>query len=115
MNTINIHQISTGFVDVPGMISLNIFVRGCKNYCSGCQNPNLQSFDPDWLFCISDLESYLTTYNMCECVCWLGGDATFQKDSLITFNKHIKKIGYPVILYTGQLFSTLDKEILKTT
>lgn len=109
---INIGQISTGFIEIPHQISLCIYAQGCKKSCPGCQNENLKSFDKGVKFHLSMIDSVLKDYPLCKWVCWLGGDAVYQKDSLIAFNKVFKSKNLNICLYTGVVIEELDNYIL---
>ena len=100
-----ISSISTGFVDLPGKTTLNIFVQGCKLHCNGCQNTDLLSFDGGSVVFLSDIEETLKKRTLSTWICWLGGDATYQPDGFKEFNKFFKSKNYGVCLYTGRYFS----------
>ncbi len=102
-----ISRINTGFSELPGQITINIYAQGCKLHCAGCQNPDLISFEGGTTFKIQDLDQELQKYELSEWVCWLGGDATYQQD-FNEFNKHLKKKNYNICLYTGQLFENIQ-------
>jgi len=104
---INVRQLSTGFIDIPGQISLNIYVQGCKKRCPGCQNPDLQSFEEKTSLLLSDIEPILEDYSMSTWVCWLGGDAVYQPNSFKRFNYEFQKRGIKVALYTGRFFEEI--------
>ena len=36
----NVRQLSTGFIEVPGKITINIYAQGCNKRCIGCHNPD---------------------------------------------------------------------------
>jgi len=112
--SMRINSISTGFIDIPDQISLNIYAQGCKKRCNGCQNPDLQDFNGGKLLNISDIDSLLSDYSLCGWVCWLGGDAIYQEESLIEFNKEFKKRGLRIALYTGLEFEELSESVLET-
>lgn len=103
-----IASVSTGFVDVPGKISLNIFAQGCKKRCQGCQNPELQPFDGGEDVSLEDMSRVLDERTLSTWICWLGGDATYQEDEFIKFNKLFKERGYKICLYTGQKFQDVE-------
>lgn len=96
-----VNQVSTGFIDVPGQISMNIYVQGCKHCCPGCHNPDLQSFCGGSKICIKDIDKLVSEYGLCKWVCWLGGDAIYQPDAFKEFNKEFKKYNLDICLYTG--------------
>jgi len=110
---IKINQISTGFIEVPNQVSLNIYAQGCTKRCIGCQNEELQSFVGGWELNLKDVDSMLSDFFLCKWICWLGGDAYYQRKSLNEFNKKFKSKNLKVCLYTGVLFDTLDKTILE--
>jgi len=110
---IKINQISTGFIEVPNQVSLNIYVQGCEKKCSGCQNVNLQSFVGGKELNLEDVDSLLSDFSLCTWVCWLGGDAIYQQESLKEFNKKFKRRNLKVCLYTGKLFIELSESILE--
>jgi len=109
----NIHQLSTGFVEVPDQISLNIYVQGCEKRCKGCHNPELQSFEGGTKIFLSDINQILKDYPLSKWICWLGGDAVYQPEALIEFNKEFKKRGLEICLYTGKKFEELSDEIIQ--
>lgn len=103
-NSIRVANITTGFVDVPGQISLNIYMQGCKKNCLGCHNPNLQSFNGGKEININIMKDILKGHSMPTWICWLGGDAVYQEEGFTFFNKFFKTIGYKICLYTGMYF-----------
>jgi anaerobic ribonucleoside-triphosphate reductase activating protein len=107
-----INSISTGFVDIPGQISINIYAQGCKKRCRGCQNPDLQLFSGGKELYLSDIDTLLEDYSLSKWICWLGGDASYQERSLIEFNKEFRNRGLKVALYTGRQFEELSEDLL---
>ena len=100
-------QISTGFIDVPGQISLNIFSQGCKKDCKGCQNPTARSFDGGREITLDMMGGILEVRKMAKWICWTGGDAVYQPKEFENFNKFFKSKGYKVALYTGCLLEDI--------
>lgn len=111
--SIKINNISTGFIDIPNKISINLYAQGCKRNCPGCHNPNSFSFDGGYDIFISDIESIIEEYELADWICWLGGDAIYQQKSLKIFNSEFKKYNKKIALYTGELFENINKELLK--
>jgi anaerobic ribonucleoside-triphosphate reductase activating protein len=109
-------SISTGFIEVPGQISVNVFVQGCKLRCNGCHTPELQPFDSlDKKYDganFSDICGVIRSHRMAKWVCWLGGDATYQPDDLIALNQLLKFDGKFICLYTGREFDDVSNELL---
>lgn len=111
---INVSQISTGFIEIPNQVSLNIYVQGCKKRCSGCQNMELQPFVGGNKIYLDDVDVLLKNYSLCNWVCWLGGDAVYQQDALIEFNKKFETKGLKICLYTGLNFEEIDSGVLSS-
>ena len=106
--SVNISNINTGFIDVPGQISLNIYVTGCKLRCPGCQNPELQAFEGGMSIDINKIEEILDRRSLPTWICWLGGDAIYQPEGFKAFNKLFKAKNYSVCLYTGVKKEEID-------
>ena len=106
--SMEISSISTGFIEIPSKISLNIYVQGCKLCCEGCQNPDLQPFTTATTIKLSDLPNILHKRDLPTWICWLGGDATYQPDGFLSFNTFFKEKNYKICLYTGKEFSEIE-------
>ena len=100
-----ISNISTGFIEVPTKISLNIYVQGCKMRCEGCQNKDLYTFSGGTTIKLDDLPKILEKRDLPTWICWLGGDAVYQPEGFLLFNKFFKERNYKICLYTGKLLS----------
>jgi len=111
--SINISQVSTGFIEIPDQITLNIYAQGCKKNCVGCHNPEQRKFEGGEKLFLIDIPNLLSKYYLSEWVCWLGGDATYQSESLILFNNEFKKYKMKIALYTGRDFTELSDNILE--
>ena len=108
-NVMKISAITTGFIEVPGKISLNIYVQGCKMACKGCQNTELQTFSGGTPVSIEDIPNISEKFRLPTWVCWLGGDAIYQSDAFMAFNTMFKKYGYNICLYTGMQFDEITE------
>jgi len=102
-----IASISTGFIEVPGKISLNIFTQGCSVRCKQCQNEHLQPFLKKEDINTDKFEQILLDKELPTWICWLGGEPTDQPEEFIRFNKIIIKNNYKICLYTGKLFENI--------
>lgn len=109
---LNISQISTGFIEIPDQISLNLYAQGCLKRCPGCQNPELQSFNGGSKIFLDDIKNIIEQYHMCDFICYLGGDITYQLN-VVEFNKEFQKYGKKICIYTGRKFEELEKEFLE--
>jgi organic radical activating enzyme len=103
---LNIGQLNTGFIEIPGQISMNIYCQGCNIGCFGCQNTGLQSFNMTNKLYLTDISHLIKEYPMSKWVCFLGGEPTFQPN-LSIFCKEFKKHDYMVAIYTGKLFEDI--------
>jgi anaerobic ribonucleoside-triphosphate reductase activating protein len=112
LKTLQIASISTGFSEIPGEISLNIYAQGCKLRCEGCQNPELQQFNAGSTLKIQDFIPIINKNTLCNWICWLGGDVIYQPEGLLAANSFFKEHGYKICLYTGIFFRNIDKNIL---
>lgn len=104
-----ISSISTGFIEIPGQISMNIYASGCINRCPGCHNKELQIFNKNLPLTEEGFFNIIEDYKMCGWVCFLGGDAVYQPKALEKFAYLSKKAGKRVCLYTGLKFSELSE------
>ena len=107
-----ISNISTGFIEIPGQISLNLHVQGCKMRCKGCQNPELLPFEGGTTITLDDLPLILKGRDLPTWICWLGGDAVYQSEGFLAFNRFFKECGYKICLYTGKMLDDV-KELLE--
>jgi anaerobic ribonucleoside-triphosphate reductase activating protein len=101
----------TGFLEVPGQISTNIFVQGCKLRCEGCHSPELQSFDGGEDIPPLKLLEFIFEYKMANWVCWLGGDASYYPDEVEALNTWIHIGERFSCLYTGKTFEQLGNDM----
>ena len=107
-----IAQVSTGFLEVPGQISLNIFAQGCKIKCDKCHMPELQEFNGGTDLTLENVSTLEKQFNLSKWICWLGGDATYQPDDLIKLNKYFKSQNKFIALYTGKELNDI-KDLLE--
>lgn len=108
-----INSISIGFSEIPNNISVLFYAQGCKHHCLGCHNEELWEFSGGTYYTDDDIRKKMEKYkNVCNWVCWLGGDAVFQPKRLVEISNICKEMGFKVALYTGFKKSELDAEIL---
>jgi anaerobic ribonucleoside-triphosphate reductase activating protein len=108
----DVSQISTGFIEIPGQISLNIFAQGCKIKCPGCHNSHLWEFGKGNNIHFEQLSSILEEYALCQWVCFLGGEPTDQPEEFVAMSKEIKRLGKNICLYTGRYFEEIEKLLI---
>lgn len=80
-----IHSIEIGFLEIPELVSLNIFSVGCIHNCDGCSNKSLQNFNhPDRWNLTDDIfaQKIVDSQSLIDSVCFLGGDPFYQCDRL---------------------------------
>ena len=107
LKTVKISSISTGFLEVPGQIALNLYVQGCSLHCKDCHNPELQPFSGGTDISTTEILGIIKNKELASWICWLGGEPTEQPEGFKAFNKIFKKEGYGICLYTGKKFSEL--------
>ncbi len=103
-----ISSISTGFIEIPGQISLNIYASGCYKRCISCHNKSLWEFRTLHVLNRDNYISILKHHPMASWVCFLGGDAVYQPKGLDLIAELSKKAGKRVCLYTGCYFLELS-------
>ena len=77
--------VRTGFVDIPGMVTLDIYATGCSLRCPTCCNPRLQDFDPpgSYILKITHLTRKINeAEKLFDAVCWMGGEPLEQAEHL---------------------------------
>ena len=121
----NIGAVQLGFgIEVPGKISLNIYVSGCRpnKKCDRdkCHNPKLKDFDVGEPYerVLPDINNVLNRKDLVECVAILGGEPLDQFESeLVDLITHIQnKSLLPVYIYSGYSYTnkkTLMDKLLK--
>ena len=98
-------------------ISLTLFVAGCVRRCIGCHNKDLQKLTPDNHIITSlDTIKKIIKDKICliKSVCFCGGD--FLPDNEIELKELVvfcKSENLKTILYTGELFENIDKDLSK--
>ena len=99
----NVASIDVGFIDIPGMTTLNIYCCGCSLCCPDCQNPSLQDFNPEGSYPITIhllREKLKSSLGLCEAVCWLGGEPTEHPEMMRDLILEHQKI--PHVIFSGR-------------
>lgn len=75
-------RISTSFIDIPGQVSLSIYLTGCSLRCSGCHNPQLQDYgSPHKVYTPHELaERTARSRSLIDYVTWMGGEPSEHPD-----------------------------------
>lgn len=106
-----IANISVGFQELPGKVTMNIFTAGCSLKCKGCHNPELQDFNlPSAKDMTADMiiNEIDKRSGLIDAVCWLGGEPTEQKDfEAVLLELKEKRPNVRQCLYTGRDRSAL--------
>ena len=82
----NVFAVEPGFLEIPNLVSLNIFAVGCIHNCNGCSNKQLQDFNnpSKWILDDTTFRKLLDkNIELIDSVCFLGGDPFCQKDRLL--------------------------------
>lgn len=98
--------IDDSIVDGPG-IRFTVFTQGCPHHCEGCHNP--QTHDPNGGH-LETIENIISKIKKNPLLCGVtisGGEPFYQKESLLTLVKEIKKLNFDIIVYTGYVCETL--------
>ncbi len=98
--------IDDSIVDGPG-IRFTVFTQGCPHHCEGCHNP--QTHDPNGGH-LETIENIISKIKKNPLLCGVtisGGEPFYQKESLLTLVKEIKKLNFDIIVYTGYVYETL--------
>jgi len=102
-----IASITTGFIDLPNTTTMNIFAQGCNHKCKGCSNPSLQPFESSSSYELTNdlfIKELLQRKDLCQWICFLGGDASYQSSRVIQLAQIASKYNYHSCIYTGNLF-----------
>lgn len=96
-----IARVSTGFCDVPGLTTLNVFTAGCSKRCPGCHNRELWDHDHPGAVEMGAAE-IMDKFDPClhDAVCWLGGEPT-EQPRLLETARALGEGGIRQVLYTG--------------
>lgn len=97
-------NITTSFIELPGLICTSVYLSGCLFGCQGCQNPELQNKFYGKLMCVQNVIDVISDNNLASCVCFLGGEPFYQSDFLYELCKNITK---PIGIYTGNTFEVV--------
>jgi len=111
----HIAQLSTGFIDLPGITTLNVFAQGCRHDCPGCSNVALQPFSSPLSYELTDgifINELEKCHPLMNWVCWLGGDALYQPSRFIQLAQIASQHQYHNCIYTG--FEFASDEVQRT-
>jgi anaerobic ribonucleoside-triphosphate reductase activating protein len=94
---------------------LTLFVYGCPRRCINCQNPELQTIPKNIvLTSIVDVKKLIEKYYnfLIKSVAFCGGDfLPYYECQLIELSKYCKELGLKTILYTGELYESINKSV----
>jgi organic radical activating enzyme len=101
-----ISHITTGFIEVPELNTMNIYMTGCSLKCKDCHNPDLQDFNnPNASeITIHSLSDKINAHRMLiDGICWIGGEPLDQAVALRSYITGIKLLykRFKHIVYTG--------------
>ncbi len=97
-NTLNTEHLDISLQEVPGHLSLCMWLSGCGNKCKGCSTPELQG-NGGIRIGFDDFKSLLKTKGKgCSCICFLAGD---KQKALLNFAEEAKNQGFKTAVYTG--------------
>lgn len=97
----NIYNYDVVFQEVPGHISLALYVCGCPLKCPGCHSPELWTEKGGFMLTPELFSSLLDRYqNKADCILFMGGE--WHQKELIVFFKEARQRHFKTALYTGQ-------------
>lgn len=113
----NIYKYDIVYQEVPGHISLALYVCGCPLKCPGCHSPELWTEDTGTPLTADRLEALLSKYHKrISCLLFLGGE--WHLTELIELLQQARRYQLHTALYTGleQVPPQLERELdfLKT-
>lgn len=92
--------VDSSIVDGPG-VRFAIYTQGCKHHCEGCHNPKTWSTEPNIIYDIDELVTFVEEESLSKNVTLTGGDPLLQIDSTLELAQKLKAKGYNIWLYTG--------------
>ena len=84
-------NITTSFLELPGLICSSVYLSGCAFNCKGCQNPDLQKITYGNIMNVKDVINEISENKLAKWVCFLGGEPFFQNKFLYELCKKITK------------------------
>lgn len=105
-------MMKTTLLDFPGKVACTLFLAGCNMRCPFCHNPRVV-YGNDEIINTEEVFSFLKKRRgILDGVCITGGEPTLYGDSLITFIKEIKELGYLVKLDTNGTSPSLLRSLI---
>lgn len=95
---------------------LAIWFQGCNIQCKECCNPNLFAFKQANIVSLDELFEIIIEAKSnfgIEGVTYLGGEPTLQQ-GLSELSKRLKQLDLGVLLFTGNLYKDLPKELIES-
>jgi hypothetical protein len=98
-------SLAIGFVDIPGVTTLNIFTAGCTLKCPHCHNQELWDFNHPRaqalnLACLH--ERINASLPLPKAICWMGGEPLDNPELLPTMQELKKSFSLPQVLFSGR-------------
>ena len=93
-----------------------VWTQGCKRHCFGCLTPESQPINGGFEISISDLAADIIQNKSINGITISGGEPMLQLQALEELLKLVHDIRpeLTVIVYTGDTFETIEKDILAT-
>ena len=101
---LNYTEVALSHREVPGEVSICIYISGCLNRCAGCHYPELQKIDygdPLSIYYSDIIDLYL---RQATCVCFLGEGSCKVEDvnELQRYAAYARIKGLKTCLYSGR-------------
>lgn len=102
--------VKESIVDGPGL-RYTLFLQGCPRRCKGCHNPTTQPFDGGKIMTLKEILNDIEKNPLIHGVTFSGGEPFCQSRELAPLAKELKKRGYSLMAYTGDLWENLILDV----
>lgn len=101
-------------IDYPGKTACMVFTIGCNFRCPYCHNPELVDETIEETISDTSVLAFLKKRRgMLDGIVVTGGEPTMHGDSLLSFLRHVKRLGFLVKIDTNGTNPSLLKKALK--
>ena len=95
-------EVALSPIEVPGELSICIYVTGCQSHCEECHYPELQLCNYGELL-LERIDNIVDSYlSEASCLCIMGEGQSEDRNELMTVNKHGHSKGLKTCLYSGR-------------
>ncbi len=97
-------EVDLSSYEIPGEITLNIYISGCQNRCSNCHYLELQKNDYGDLLKLNFKQILELYRNYATCICFMGEGrgTTVERNEMQDYIEHIHLASMKAALYCGR-------------